>query len=124
MTDTLDSIHQAFAAYRRQHRKGAYPRALRRRAMLELKLTERLQLAARLGLTAEQVARWERTVEGGCQHQEFFEVPLGVGGPAAGFEQRVEVELPGGAVLRVHGEVNTAMLRMVVAAVRAEAVAS
>jgi hypothetical protein len=125
MTDTLDSIHTAFAEYRRQHTRGAYPLVLRKRAMSALGPDERLQLAARLGLTAKQIGRWKTGPASSTPSlaQEFFEVPQVAHVDALPSNLRVDVELPGGVVMRMHGQIDLNALRMLVAAVLPGAVA-
>jgi len=124
MTDTLESLHQEFAAYRQLHRRGAYPMALRRRAMLGLTQGELLQLGARLGLTAEQVGRWNPPAERQqIEAQEFFEVPVGRSEPGdSGL--RIEVQLGNGVILRVLDQVDTKALRMLVTALQVGTVAA
>jgi hypothetical protein len=123
MNDTLESLHEAFSDYRRKHSKGAYPLALRRRAVSALAPAERMQLGARLGLTAEQIGRWEKAVQGTPRTcQEFFEVSTDMRPRPS--DLRVEVELPGGAIIRVQGHVDLNVLRNLVAAVQSTGVKS
>ena len=58
MTDTFNSIHQAFVEHRSRKRIGPYPRELKTRALQELTAAELTDLRARLKLTAAQLERW------------------------------------------------------------------
>jgi hypothetical protein len=119
MTDTLASVLQAFTTYRQAHRKGAYPAALRRHAVDQLTRAERHELAARLGLSATQVDRWDRVkARASAPPADFFDVtPSKVEATDVGLDGlHVEVTLPTGACLRLHGRVDAQALRSLVAA--------
>jgi hypothetical protein len=119
MTETLASVLEAFTTHRLSHRKGAYPAALRRRAVDQLTRTERHELAARLGLSAAQVDRWDRVkAMGSAPTADFFDVtpPQVEAKPVAFDGLQVEVALPTGACLRLRGHVDAPTLRCLVAA--------
>jgi hypothetical protein len=134
MTEFASILH-AFTSYRREHPKGAYTAALRRRAVEELLPEERLKLAAHLGLSSKQIARWELLpgvkpraahfieVKGaqltGAVEEQAPSLARGVGG-----DLKVEIELPGGALVRLSGNVDTAVLRIALAAVQGAGTAS
>ncbi len=124
MPDSLDSIHQAFVTYRQTHRRGAYPLSLRRRAVAALTVDARLELAARLGLTADQVHRWNVLSESHSGTPQFFEVPSVVAQPSVQAGLCVEVQMPNGVILRLRGEIDANVLAMVMTVARAEAVAA
>lgn len=115
MPDTLDSLQHEFSTYRQAHRRGAYPLELRRRAVGALSPAQLLQLAARLGLTAAQVARWPTVSEVQDDAASgFFEVAPAA--PPATVAERcaVEVETRSGAKLRLSGEIEPQLLAALV----------
>jgi len=119
MTETLTSVLQAFITYRRAHRKGAYPATLRRRAVDQLTRAERHELAARLGLSATQVDRWDKVkARSPAPAAEFFDVtPPKAEAKAVALEGlHVEVALPTGACLQLRGHVDAQTLRSLVSA--------
>src|SRR6478736_9255741 len=106
MTETLASVLEAFTTHRQSHRKGAYPAALRQRAVDQLTRAERHELAARLGLSAAQVDRWDRVkAMGSAPTADFFDVtpPQVEAKPAALDGLQVEVALPTGCLFASSG---------------------
>jgi hypothetical protein len=125
MTDTLDSIHQAFAEYRRHQRLGPYPRVLRERALRTLSESELTELGARLELTPAQVRRWCEIFGANKASRaskkpraskaptkplvtdapDFYEVPVSVIAPAAHQVAPIEVaiEWAGGSKMHIKG---------------------
>ena|SRR5687768_14309296 len=114
MTETLASVLEAFTTHRQSHRKGAYPAALRRRAVDQLTRAERHELAGCLGLSAAQVDRWDRVKGmGSAPTAEFFDVaaPRVEAKLVALDGLQIEVALPTGACLRLRGHVDAPTLR-------------
>ena len=129
-TETLDSIHQSFVDWRGAHRFGAYPQALKQRALACLCEAELVELGARLGIAVPQIERW------GVQSTSVSRAPVDaeVGSNDAFVELRpsamlsppaapcgVEVELcmpSGGPVLRLRGAVDSSMLRALIQSVQ------
>jgi hypothetical protein len=120
MTDTIDSIHQAFAAHRERQRLGPYPRALRERALQTLNEAELAELGARLKLTPAQVQQW-RAIRGVRKAPAnasktrkkpsrkdaaaFYEVPVAAIAPPTPYATEIEiaVELASGAKMQIKG---------------------